>query len=292
MNNPKTIPPGLGRSRLFPATSSLSRWPWWALVAALIGVLFVSTIITNETYGTIFGVVSEGVAITVFVTIVSYAIAVVLGLLLAFGRVSSNFIAYQVSTFIVEIIRGVPMLVLLLYIAFVVMDEVVKGSNAIGAQMQNAGIFPFIGDALANWKLRDVPNLTRVIVALAIAYSAFIAEIFRAGIESIERGQIEAGRALGMSYWQTMQYVIMPQAIRTVLPPLGNDFISMLKDSSLVSVLGVLDITEQGKLYASKSFQTFEPYNVMAFMYLVMTLLLSMVVRWVERQMAHERRQQ
>jgi polar amino acid transport system permease protein len=100
---------------------------------------------------------------------------------------------------------------------------------------------------------------------------------------------MEAALALGMSHWQAMIHVILRQAIRIVLPPLGNDFIAMLKDSSLVSVLGVLDITQRGKLEISISFRVFEAYNVVAFLYLVLTLLLSMGVKWLERAMSRER---
>ena len=99
-----------------------------------------------------------------------------------------------------------------------------------------------------------LPNEWRVILGLAIAYGAFESEIFRAGIRSIEKGQMEAARAVGMSYFQGMRYIILPQAIRRVLPALGNDFVAMLKDSFLVSVLGVEDITQITKLYAASTF--------------------------------------
>ena len=124
----------------------------------------------------------------------------------------------------------------------------------------------------------------RAALALIIGYSAFISEVFRAGIESIERGQSEAAFSLGMSRWQTMRYVILPQAIRRVLPPLGNDFIAMLKDSALVSALGVQDITRLGNSYAASTFRYFETYNVVAFLYLVMTVGLALLVRWIERR--------
>jgi polar amino acid transport system permease protein len=101
---------------------------------------------------------------------------------------------------------------------------------------------------------------------------------------------MEAARALGMTYWQAMLNIILRQAIRQVLPPLGNDFVSMLKDSSLVSVLGVPDLTLLGKVDQARTFKTLETYNVVAFLYLVMTLLLSMVVKWIERSMSRERR--
>jgi polar amino acid transport system permease protein len=125
----------------------------------------------------------------------------------------------------------------------------------------------------------------RAIIALTIGYSAFISEIFRAGIQSIGRGQMEAARSLGMSSGQAMRYVILPQAIRNVLPPLGNDFIAMLKDSSLVSVLGVQDITQLGKVYSASTFRFFETYNVVAYLYLIMTVGLALVVRVIEKRM-------
>jgi len=142
-----------------------------------------------------------------------------------------------------------------------------------------------IGQGLADFSIRDLNFTTRAILALVIGYSAFISEIFRAGIESIEKGQMEAARSLGMSYWQSMRHVILPQSVRRVLPPLGNDFVAMLKDSSLVSVLGVQDITQLGKLYATSTFRFFETYNVVAFLYLVMTIALSLLVRYLEKRM-------
>ena len=133
--------------------------------------------------------------------------------------------------------------------------------------------------------MRDINFTARAIFALTIGYSAFISEIFRAGIQSIGRGQMEAARSLGMSSGQAMRYVILPQAMRNVLPPLGNDFIAMLKDSSLVSVLGVQDITQLGKVYSASTFRFFETYNVVAYLYLVMTVGLALVVRVIEKRM-------
>src|SRR5258708_20629366 len=213
-----------------------------------------------------------------------------MGLILALGRVSNNLIAYQISTFYIEIVRGVPTLILLLYIAFVGLPAFVELLNAFGNWLVAANFMSGLGATLVTIRNRDVSDEFRIVVALSIAYSAFRAEIFRAGIESIERGQMEAARALGMTYWQAMRYIILRQAIRQVLPPLGNDFIAMLKDSSLVSALGVSDITLLGKLYDASTYLTFQTYNVVAFLYLVMTLLLSLVVKGIELRMARERR--
>ncbi|MCC7445950.1 MAG: amino acid ABC transporter permease [Anaerolineae bacterium] len=275
---------------LFP--DRVSRWPWWALVAALIGVLFAWLLVSDQTYFGILNRLSNGIIVTIRVTIIAYIAAAIIGLIVALGRVANNVIAYQVSTFYVEIIRGVPTLVLLLYIAFVLIPLVIEGLNTLGRSMMDSAFLPGVGEALTTIRTGDVENEFRGIVALTIAYSAFLAEIFRAGIESIEPGQMEAARALGMTYWQAMRHVILRQAVRRVLPPLGNDFIAMLKDSSLVSVLGVLDITRRGTLDQARTFQTLQTYNVVAFMYLTMTLLLSMVVKALERSMARERRQE
>ena len=125
----------------------------------------------------------------------------------------------------------------------------------------------------------------RAILALTLGYAAFIAEVFRAGIQSVDPGQIEAAKALGLTGWQRFRLVVFPQAIRTILPPLGNDFIAMIKDSALVSVLGVADITQLGKVYAAGSFRFFETYNVVAFLYLVMTVGLSLALRALERRL-------
>jgi polar amino acid transport system permease protein len=123
-----------------------------------------------------------------------------------------------------------------------------------------------------------------------VCYAAFIAEILRAGIEAVDRGQVEAAKALGLSRWPTFRHIVGPQAVRIVLPPLGNDFVSMIKDSALVSALGVQDITQLGKVYSSGTFKFFETYNVVAFLYLVMTIGLSLLVRLLERRLGRERR--
>ncbi len=279
----------LGTSRLLPVSERLRRLPWWALVAVLLGLLFAWHIHTDQTYNEIFRAILNGVGITIYVTAVAYSAALCLGLLIALARLSKNVIIYQIATFYVEIIRGVPALVLLLYIAFVGFDLFVQALNGLGTWLLERNWLPALGEQLQAVMLRDIDNLTRATVALVIAYSPFISEIFRAGIESIPRGQMEAARSLGMGYWQAMRYVILPQAIRNVLPPLGNDLIAMLKDSSLVSVLGVREITGEGRVGAARSFKTFETYNIMAFLYLCMTLILSAVVRWIERRTSEGR---
>lgn len=269
------------------AYTFFERIPYWLLAALFLGVILAWRIVSDESYATIFAAVAKGLGVTIYVTVVAYAGALVVGLLVGLARVSKNRIIYEAATFYVEIIRGVPMLVLLLYIAFVLAPALVYAINWLGAQLAGLGA---LTQPLAALRVRDFDYAARAIIALIIGYSAFLSEIFRAGIESIERGQIEAAQSLGMTRWQVLRLVVLPQAIRRVLPPLGNDFIAMLKDSSLVSVLGVPDITQMGKVYAASTFAYFETYNIVAFLYLSMTIVLSLFVRWLERKMPQNTR--
>lgn len=264
------------------AYTYFTRLPYWLLAALLLGVIMAWRIVSDDGYATIFAAVAKGIGVTIYVTVVAYAGALVVGLIVGVARVSRNRLIYEAATFYVEIIRGVPMLVLLLYIAFVLAPALVYVVNWLGVQLAGLGA---LAQPLADLRVRDFDYAARAIIALIIGYSAFLSEIFRAGIESIERGQIEAAQSLGMTRWQVLRLVVLPQAIRRVLPPLGNDFIAMLKDSSLVSVLGVPDITQMGKVYAASTFAYFETYNIVAFFYLSMTIVLSLLVRWLERKM-------
>ena len=258
----------------------MSTTPWWLLLAILIGVYIVFLIITDEptrkTFWFISGqkpeqllagqVVFKGLMVTLFVAVVAYAIALTIGLTMGLMRSSTNPILYNISSFYVEIIRGIPMLVLLLYIAFALTPLLVSGLNVIGIPITT----------------RDVPSVARAILALSVGYGAFSAEIFRAGIQSVEKGQHEAAKAVGMNYFQTMRFIVLPQAIRRILPALGNDFIAIVKDSSLVAILGVQDLTQLTRLYYSGNFLYMQSLTMLAFMYLVMVVLLTRVVRWME----------
>ena len=134
-------------------------------------------------------------------------------------------------------------------------------------------------------RTRDFPLLWRAVIALTIAYSAFLAEIFRAGLQAVDKGQIEAAQALGLTGWQRFRHIVFPQAFRMILPPLGNDFVAMVKDSSLVSILGVADITQLGKVMAAGNFRYFETYNLVALLYLTMTIGLSLILRRIEARL-------
>ncbi|MCC6191739.1 MAG: amino acid ABC transporter permease [Anaerolineales bacterium] len=273
-------------ARVAPTLDTISRWPWWLLITILVGLLIVFQIVTDAQTNVIFRAISTGALVTFRVSLASYALAVCIGLLVGLARVSSNVLIFNLSSFYVEVIRGVPILVLLLYISFVGVPGLVAILNAIGAALSG-----LLGPAnfLLAVGTRDLSFEVRAMIALGVAYGAFEGEIFRAGIQSIEKGQMEAARGMGMNYLQAMRHVILPQAIRRVLPALGNDFVAMVKDSSLVSVLGVRDMTQITKLYAASTFLYFQAYSILAFMYLVLTILLTRGVRALEARLSRYR---
>lgn len=262
----------------------LAEFPWWFLALILIAIWTGYFIFTRDNYREAFEFILIGLSATVVTSLVSYAIALVLGLLAGLGRISRSVVFNNLATLYVELIRGIPMLVLIFFIALVGVPIVMEGINALGEWLNSLGL-TLIGNFLISIEQKAISMSVRAIVALSVTYGAFLAEIFRAGIQSITRGQMEAARSLGMSYGQAMRYIILPQAIRNVLPALGNDFVAMVKDSSLVSVLAVRDITQVARLYAGRSFRFREAYITLSVLYLTMTVTLSLVVRFVERRL-------
>jgi polar amino acid transport system permease protein len=273
----------------------LARAPWWLLLLVLLIILFALNVSDEHPYPIVWRAVKEGIITTIWVSIVAYALAVVLGLIIAILRRSSNVIVHQLVSLYVESVRGIPTLVLVYYMALAAIPKLIELGNDLGQWLTwlevtldfGGGIvytfnYDYIGRPLAEFQTRDFPNAWRAIIGLAISYSAFLSEVFRAGIDSISIGQREAANSLGMTRWQTMRLVVLPQAIRVVIPPLANDFIAMLKESSLVSIVGVRDITLQGQIYATSTFTFFQVYNVVALTYLVLTLSLSMLVKLLE----------
>ncbi len=172
-----------------------------------------------------------------------------------------------VAELYVDVLRGIPMLVVILYVGF---------------PLQGA-----IRDATGG--LIDMSRLTRGVVGISLGYAAYMAEIFRAGIEAIGKGQTEAARSLGLSTWQTARYIVLPQALRIVVPPLGNEFIAMLKDTSLLSVLSVRDITQRAREFQAANFEVFPPFNTVAILYIVLTLMASSLAKTVERRTSWNR---
>ena len=267
---------------------SLRDLPWWLFAIILIAIYVFFIISSNENYNNAFIFIKTGLIITITTTLKAFAIALFFGLLSGLGRISKNVVINNLARFYVEIIRGIPILVLIFFIALVGVPVLVDGLNNIGFWLADNGL-QLLGKVFTAVTNQDISMNTRAIIALAVTYGAYLAEIFRAGIQSIVKGQMEAARSLGMSYGQSMRYVILPQAIRNVLPALGNDFVAMVKDSSLVSVLAVRDITQVSRLYAGSTFRYRESYVTLAVMYLTMTVVLSLLVQFVERRLkTHE----
>jgi len=262
-------------------------FPWWLAALILAGVSLLILINSNRLYTDIFTQLSDGIRTTLYVAFVSYAGALVIGLVVGLIRANPpkpgytglglfwsfvRLVIYNLATLYVQVLRGLPILVTLLIVAFVIIPQVNNYVDAtFGIQLRLRGSSP--------------PS---AIIALAFTYGAFLSETFRAGIQSIAKGQIEAARSLGMTYPQTMRFIVLPQAIRRILPPLGNDMVAMIKDSSLVAILGIQDITQLAKLSSSSSFRYLETYLLAAAIYLTMTTIGALVVRFIERHFSYE----
>jgi len=197
-----------------------------------------------------------GAAVTVKITALSVFLGILIGLFVGIARISTYKIVHLAAAVYVDFLRGTPLLVQIFLVYFAL--PVLTGQR----------IDPFVA----------------AIAACSINSSAYVAEIFRAGIQSIDAGQMEAGRSLGMTWTQTMRYIIVPQAARRVIPPLGNEFIALLKDSSLVSVIGFEELTRRGQLIIARTYASLEIWICVAIIYLVMTVSISRLVAWLERR--------
>lgn len=242
---------------------------WWGLVAVVFALILLLVIFRPDPYGRILTFVQDGIVVTIFIMITTFALTMILGLICGLGRVSKNRVIYGVTSVYVEIIRGIPLLVQLLVWYFAVPALIVQVGNAIHFR-------PF-QQYLAN-------PIVMAIVGISICYAAYMAEIVRAGIEALPTGQMEAARSLGMTKSQSMRYVILPQAYRSIMPTIGNEFIALLKDSSLISVVSVADLTRRGREFLSFSSRPIETYLMMALLYLLMTLISARIARIVENK--------
>ena len=198
----------------------------------------------------------EGAAVTIEITALSVGFGFIIGMLVGVARLAKMRPLKWLAMIYIDFIRGTPLLVQIFLIYFAL--PMITGTR----------IDPFFA----------------AITACSINSGAYIAEIFRAGIQSIDKGQIEAGRSLGLNWFQTMRYVVMPQAFKRVIPPLGNEFIAMLKDSSLVSVIGFEELTRRGQLIIAKTYSSFEIWMAVAILYLIITLTISRLVAYLERR--------
>ena len=236
----------------------------WVFIMLALITWMIYTIISGDEYVKAFNFIIPGIRITFGATFVSFLIALILGLFLGIGRISDNKFLSTISRTYIEFVRGIPILILIFTMAFVVVVDAAEFLNI------NNG---------------NVPMIIRAIIALSVFYGAYIAEVFRAGIESVPVGQREGGASLGLSERQVMRHIVLPQAFRNMLPALGNDFISMMKDSSLLSVLAVQDLTYKGRLYSGSTFRFQETYLVLTVLYLCITLLLSSLQRQLEKKL-------
>lgn len=264
-----SAPPKVARTTVSPPRTTQSRaltFPWWIVIilaAFGIGLLYILLNPASRVlYSSAFWFILPGVGLTLRVTFFAYTIALVVGLVVGLMRLSTNPVLFHLARVYVEIMRGLPLLVVVLYAGFV--------------------IGPWVRGATDGWV--DPPMVWRAIVGLGLGYGAYVSEVFRSGIQSIGKGQTEAARSLGMSAMQTMRFVILPQAVRVILPPLGNDLIALLKDSSLIAVLALEDILQLGRQWISRTFRAIEGYNTVAFLYLALTMTLSIFVAWIERR--------
>ncbi len=208
-----------------------------------------------------FPILLQGAKLTLELSAAAVGFGTVIGLLLAISRLSRNKLLSWSAAAYVDFFRGTPLLVQILLI--------------------------YLGvPQVLNFTPPDNYQYIAGVVALSLNSGAYIAEIFRAGIQSIDRGQTEAARSLGMTQTQAMLYVILPQAFKRVVPPLGNEFIAMLKDSSLVSVISIEELLFSGKIIAGRTYKSFEMYIEVAAIYLVMTLAISRLVSYLERRLA------
>lgn len=243
--------------------------PWWWLVIAFALILILLVVLRADPYLNILLFVRDGLAITVLLTAASFVFIILVGLIGGLGRISRNPIIHLIATLYVEIVRGIPLLVQLIWWYF-----------AAPAIIQAIGRLLHIS-ALVNYQSNAI---FLAIVGLVVCYGAYMSEIFRAGIQSIHKGQMEAARSLGMSYMQSMRYVILPQALRVVLPPVGNEFIMLIKDTSLVSVVAVADLTRRGREFMSTHFNPIEVWTLVALLYLIMTLFAARLIAWLEKR--------
>jgi polar amino acid transport system permease protein len=230
---------------------------WRIAFAGAIITLVYLAVSKPDPYYEILRFIPDGVVVTFQVTLCSIFFALILGLITGLGRISRNRLINSVASIYVEVVRGVPLLVQLFYIYY-----------ALGRFVR-------------------LPDMVAAVIAMSVCYGAYMGEVFRAGIESIHRGQTEAARSLGFNAAQTMLHVIVPQAWRTILPPVGNEFIALLKDTSLVSILAVADMLRRGREFAAESFAYFETYTVIALVYLIITLILSKLVSLLEERYSH-----
>jgi len=254
---------GVSDGALIPDRADKSVFSAWRIsFFGAIALLVLLPALSPDPYWAILKFLPDGILRTFEVTVLSIIFALIIGLFTGLGRISRIALVNRIATIYVEVVRGIPLLVQLFYIYY-----------ALGQFVQ-------------------VPRMAAAVIAMSFCYGAYMGEIFRAGIQSIPKGQMEAALALGMSRGQALRRVILPQTFRVILPPVGNEFIALLKDSSLVSILAVADLLRRGREYASTTFEYFQTYTIVALVYLVFTLFFSKLVATMEDRLNPQDRNQ
>ena len=259
---------------------------WWISLIGAVACILWLCLSNPGTYWRLLKYLPDGIVVTFEVTILSIILALILGLFTGLGRLSKNKTINLIASTYVEVVRGIPLLVQLFYIYFA-LGQVFRHlpePDQVYLFFENMPDFMPAVVAYVFDFLKNMPPLVAAITAMGVCYGAYMGEVFRAGIDSIDKGQTEAARSLGFNGAQTMFMVILPQAWRTILPPVGNEFIALLKDSSLVSILAVADLLRRGREFASETFFYFEAYTMVALIYLVITLILSKAVSNMENR--------
>jgi polar amino acid transport system permease protein len=267
--------PALGASPPARRSSLADVDRWWLLSVAVIALTTFLIHTRPDPYRRIWVFLQDGIRVTLSITTVSFVFILLIGLIGGLGRISKNLLVRGVASVYVEVVRGIPILVQLLFIYYaspILLREL--GRNLLD-------VWPALARSLIEIRLNP---FVAAVLGLSVCYGAYMSEIVRAGIESIPKGQMEASRSLGMSYLQAMRHVILPQAVRVILPPVGNEYVSLLKDSSLVSVVAVADMTRRGREFMASTLLALETWFMVALIYLVMTLFAARMVAYIERK--------
>lgn len=264
MNNSQPVNPAPPGSK---STYDWSGFPWWlvAIVATISYPVF--KILTDETWREGFLFIKDGIYLTFAVTAGGFLIAMSVGMVIALARMSKHSVPRNMAMYYIEIMRGIPVLVTVIMIGLVIVPWFF---NLVNIDPQSA-----IGS-----------KAIRASLAIGLIYAAFMAEVMRAGIESVSSGQSEAGMSVGLDKRQVFRLIVWPQAIKNILPALGNDLIALLKDSSLVSILAVRELTQMSRLWTGRNFQFFAGFLILAAIYLTLTVSLSLALQWYERRIA------
>lgn len=287
-------------------TKRLYKLPYWLFFMILAWFYVVYQMSFNPDYAEAYVALREGIPLTLWLAVASYALALVFGLII--GTIRANppeapdsdlpplkqavrilqVFVYNAVTVYVEFMRGIPPLVFLLIAGFIIVPAIREPVQ----DAYNGTILPIVRQFFpetGEWVWRGRDPLT-AIAGLSMIYAAFLSEVFRAGLQSVPKGQIEAAKSVGMNWFQTMRFVVVPQAVRNVLPPLGNDFISMIKDTSLVTILATSEITQLARRWAGSKFTYLETYLVLSLMYLTITVTGSLLVQLMENRLQQHSR--